>query len=141
VNVAPIIPFLNEPEIEQIVEAAVDAGASRIHYTVVRLPWEVAPLFTEWLQHHVPDRAERIVARIRDLHGDQLYRARFGDRMKGDGVWAQLIRSRIERARRVHGISGDGPPLVVQGFEPPRRLVGRPGRRAPDPSCGQGALF
>src|SRR5690606_1551169 len=69
VNIAPIIPFLNEPEIERIVEAAAQAGAQSVHYTVLRLPWEVKPLFEEWLSHHVPERAARIMARLREMRG------------------------------------------------------------------------
>ena len=78
----PIIPFLNEPEIERIIEAAA-CGALNIHYTLVRLPWEVRPLFQEWLQHHVPDQAERIWSRIRELRGGQVYDADFRLRMRG----------------------------------------------------------
>jgi DNA repair photolyase len=104
VNVAPIVPFLNEPEIERIIEAAAQAGAQAIHYTVVRLPWEVKPLFEEWLSHHVPDRAERIMARIRELRGGKDYDADFSLRMKGEGVWAQLIAQRVRKAAARHGL-------------------------------------
>lgn len=104
VNVAPIIPFLNEPEIEQIIEAAAQAGAQAIHYTVVRLPWEVKPLFVEWLGHHVPDKAARIMARVRELRGGKDYDADFSLRMKGEGVWAQLIAQRVRKAAARHGM-------------------------------------
>ncbi len=105
VNVAPIIPFLNEPEIEQVIKAAADAGAGSIHYTVVRLPWEVNPLFQEWLQHHVPERAERIMARIRDMRGGKDYDADFAHRMRGHGLWAELIAQRVSKATARHGLS------------------------------------
>lgn len=104
VNVAPIIPFLNEPEIEQIIAAAAQAGAQAVHYTVVRLPWEVKPLFEEWLAHHVPDRAARIMARVRELRGGKDYDADFSLRMKGEGVWAQLIAQRMRKAAARHGL-------------------------------------
>jgi len=105
VNVAPIIPFLNEPEIEQVIKASAEAGAGSIHYTVVRLPWEVNPLFQEWLQHHVPERADRIMARIRDLRGGQDYDANFAHRMRGHGLWAELIAQRVSKAAARHGLS------------------------------------
>ncbi|HEX5354566.1 MAG TPA: PA0069 family radical SAM protein [Aquabacterium sp.] len=104
VNVAPIIPFLNEPEIEQIIEAAALAGAMNIHYTVVRLPWEVKPLFEEWLMHHVPDKAARIMARVRELRGGKDYDADFSLRMKGEGVWARLIAQRVRKSAARHGM-------------------------------------
>ena len=118
VNIAPIIPFLNEPEIERIVAAAAEAGARSVHYTIVRLPWEVNPLFQEWLSHHVPDRAERIMARIRDMRGGADYRAEFGTRMKGQGIWADLIRQRVNAARQRGGVTGLGPVLDSSAFTP-----------------------
>ncbi len=138
VNVAPIIPFLNEPEIERIIAAAAEAGARSIHYTIVRLPWEVNPLFQEWLSHHVPERADRIMARIRDLRGGVDYRAEFGVRMKGQGIWADLIRQRVQAARQRAGITGLGPVLDGGAFTPfpaPTR------RRAADGNEGQAELF
>ncbi|CAN7293573.1 PA0069 family radical SAM protein [Massilia sp. LjRoot122] len=98
VSVAPIIPFVTEPEIERILEAAHDAGAIGAHYTVLRLPWEVNPLFQEWLQAHFPDRAQRVMNRIRDLRGGKDYDSEFGKRMQGEGVWADLIRQRFTKA-------------------------------------------
>lgn len=119
VNVAPIIPFVNEPEIEQIIEAAAEAGARSVHWTVVRLPWEVRPLFEAWLQQHLPDRAERVMARIRDMRGGQAYRADFATRMKGEGVWAELIRQRVEKAGQRHGLVRQTPLLDFSAFRPP----------------------
>ncbi|QOY96728.1 PA0069 family radical SAM protein [Massilia sp. UMI-21] len=98
VSVAPIIPFVTEPEIERILEAAHDAGAIGAHYTVLRLPWEVNPLFQEWLQAHFPDRAQRVMNRIRDLRGGKDYDSDFSQRMHGEGVWADLIRQRFSKA-------------------------------------------
>jgi DNA repair photolyase len=123
VNVAPIIPFLNEPEIEQIVDAAAHAGAQAIHYTVVRLPWEVKPLFEEWLSHHVPQRAARIMARVRELRGGKDYDADFRLRMKGEGVWAQLIAQRVRKAAARHGLGHAGPVLDMSRFDPARLMA------------------
>ncbi|WP_159705468.1 PA0069 family radical SAM protein [Massilia sp. 9I] len=98
VSVAPIIPFVTEPEIERILEAARDAGAVGAHYTVLRLPWEVNPLFQEWLQAHFPDRAQRVMNRIRDLRGGKDYDSDFSKRMQGEGIWSDLIRQRFTKA-------------------------------------------
>ena len=97
VSVAPIIPFVTEPEIERILEAARDAGAVSAHYTVLRLPWEVNPLFHEWLEAHFPERAARVMNRIRDMRGGKDYDADFSKRMHGEGVWADLIRQRFDK--------------------------------------------
>jgi DNA repair photolyase len=98
VNVAPVIPFVNEPEIERILEAAASAGACAAFYTVLRLPWEVAPLFRDWLQAHLPLRAERVMNRVRDMREGRDYEADFATRMKGSGPWAALIRQRFDKA-------------------------------------------
>ncbi len=120
VNVAPIIPFLNEPEIEQILAAAAEAGACSAHWTVVRLPWEVAPMFERWLQQHVPDKAARVMARVREMRGGQAYEADFRTRMKGHGVWAQLIRQRVLKAAARHGLDRGLPTLDFSAFRPRR---------------------
>jgi DNA repair photolyase len=120
VNLAPVIPFINEPEIEAIVDAAADAGAKNAHYTVVRLPWEVSPLFEEWLRAHFPDRAQRVMNRIRDMRGGRNYDAEFGRRMTGEGTWAQLIAQRFRRASARHGFSDSWPALRTDLFVRPR---------------------
>lgn len=97
VSVAPIIPFVTEPEIERILEAARDAGAVSAHYVVLRLPWEVNPLFQEWLEAHFPERAQRVMNRVRDMRGGKDYDSDFGRRMHGEGVWADLIRQRFNK--------------------------------------------
>jgi DNA repair photolyase len=119
VNVAPVIPFINEPEIEQIIAAAAQAGAKSVHWTVVRLPWEVNPLFQQWLGEHFPDRAHRVMARIRDLRGGQDYDADFSTRMKGEGIWADLIRQRMLAAAHRHGLAREAPALDFRQFRPP----------------------
>ena len=119
VNVAPIIPFINEPEIEHVLEAAAQAGAWQAHYTVLRLPWEVAPLFMQWLEAHFPDRAERVMNRVRDMRGGKNYDAQFGKRMTGEGPWAALIRQRFEKARSRLKLNREVPPLRNDLFVAP----------------------
>jgi len=120
VNLAPVIPFVNEPEIEAIVDAAAEAGARNAHYTVVRLPWEVSPLFEEWLRTHFPDRAQRVMNRIREMRGGKNYDARFGRRMTGEGTWAKLIEQRFARASARHGFDDSWPKLRTDLFVRPR---------------------
>ena len=98
VSASPMIPFINEPELERILAAARDAGASSAFSTVVRLPWEVNPLFQQWLETHFPDRASRVMARVRDMRGGKDYDATFGTRMRGTGLWAQMLRDRFKLA-------------------------------------------
>ena len=119
VNVAPIIPFINEPEIEQVLEAAAHAGARQAHYTVLRLPWEVAPLFVQWLEAHFPERAERVMNRVREMRRGKNYDAQFGTRMSGEGVWAELIRQRFEKARTRFQLDREVPALRNDLFVPP----------------------
>jgi DNA repair photolyase len=106
VSVAPIIPFITEPEIERILEAAKDAGAVGAHYTVLRMPWEVNPLFHQWLYAHFPDRAQRVLNRMKDMHAGKEYDSDFSKRMSGEGVWADLIRQRFTKAVKRLGLDG-----------------------------------
>ena len=80
------------------------AGAVSAGYIVLRLPWEVNPLFQEWLQAHFPERAKRVMNRLRDMHSGKEYDPIFGQRMHGKGVWAELIRQRFEKAAKRIGI-------------------------------------
>lgn len=98
VSVSPTIPFVNEGELEQVLAAARDAGATRAFSIPLRLPWEVAPLFRDWLATHLPDRAERVMARVRDMHGGRDYDPRWGQRFTGQGVWAALLGQRFDKA-------------------------------------------
>ncbi|MBA3253315.1 MAG: PA0069 family radical SAM protein [Pseudomonadota bacterium] len=120
VNVAPIIPFVNEPEIERVLEAAAEAGARQAHYTLLRLPWEVAPLFIQWLEAHFPDRAERVMNRLREMRGGKNYDSQFGKRMTGEGTWAALIRQRFEKAAAKLRLNRELPPLRNDLFRAPR---------------------
>jgi DNA repair photolyase len=129
VSVSPVIPFINEPEIERIIEAAAALGASSAFSTVLRLPWEVNPLFQQWLEQHFPDRAGRVMARVRDMRGGRDYESSFGHRMRGQGVWAELLAQRVEKARRRFGLDRPRAPMDFSQF-----------RRPPKPSP-QGELF
>lgn len=118
VSVSPQIPFINE-DMEQVLAAARDAGADRAFYQVVRLPWEVAPLFREWLQVHHPLRAERVMARIQEMRGGKDYNSDFATRMRGQGIWADLIRQRFEKACRRLGLNRKRHVLDTTSFRPP----------------------
>lgn len=104
VSIAPVIPFVTEPDLERVLEAVAEAGAVSASYIVLRLPWEVNPLFQQWLQAHFPERAQRVMNRVRDMRGGKDYDADFGKRMRGEGVWADLIRQRFDKAAARLGI-------------------------------------
>jgi DNA repair photolyase len=125
VSVSPVIPFLNEPELERILEAARDAGAGRAFSIVLRLPWEVNPIFQQWLEQHVPERAARIMARVREMRGGKENDSRFGIRMTGQGIWAQLLRQRFEKACTRLGFNRERIDLDLTQFRPPGRQPGQ----------------
>jgi DNA repair photolyase len=104
VSIAPVIPFVTEPDLERILAAVADAGVVSAGYIVLRLPWEVNPLFQQWLQTHFPDRAQRVMNRVRDMRGGKDYEATFGTRMSGEGTWAKLIQQRFDIAVNRLGI-------------------------------------
>ncbi len=105
VSVAPVIPFVTEPELERVLAAARDAGAVSAHYVVLRLPWEVQPLFQQWLEAHFPERAQRVMNRVREMRGGKEYDSDFSKRMHGEGVWADLIRQRFVKATERLGMN------------------------------------
>jgi DNA repair photolyase len=121
VMAAPMIPGLTDMEMERILESARDAGARDAHYTLVRLPYEVKDLFQEWLRVHVPDRAERVLALIRDVRGGKLYDATFGKRRVGEGVYADLIADRFHLAKKRLGLGVKQIELRTDLFRPPAR--------------------
>jgi DNA repair photolyase len=121
VSVSPIIPFINEPELERILEAAHAAGASSAFSIPVRLPWEVNPLFQDWLQRHFPDRADRVMARIREMRGGKDNDPRFGTRFTGEGIWAQLLQARFQRAVTKLGLRNKRRPVQLALFNKPRK--------------------
>jgi DNA repair photolyase len=121
VSVSPVIPFVNEPELERVLEAAHAAGASNAFSIVLRLPWEVSPIFRQWLQDHLPERAARVMARIREMREGKDNDARFGSRMKGQGLWAELLRQRFEKACARLGLDRTRHELDLTRFRPPER--------------------
>jgi DNA repair photolyase len=107
VLVAPVIPFLNDKDMEAVLEAASEAGARMAAYTVLRLPWEVKDLFKTWLEQHCPLKASHIMARIRDMRGGRENDPEFGSRMKGEGQFARLLRDRFNVACKRFGLNAD----------------------------------
>jgi DNA repair photolyase len=91
VNVAPIIPGINDHEIPTITAAAAKAGAQSASYTIIRLPLTVAPVFVAWLENHFPERQEKVLGRIRSMRNGKLNNTDFGSRMRGEGPFAQQI--------------------------------------------------
>ncbi len=119
VNFAPIIPALNDHELEAVLEAARKAGAGSAGYTLLRLPLEIADLFREWLEAHAPDRAARVLSRVRDMRGGLLYRSAFHERMKGEGPYAETISKRFAIACRRLGLERGYGALDETRFSPP----------------------
>ena len=128
VMAAPMIPFLNDSELETILEHAREAGALGASYTMLRLPLEIADLFREWLAEHYPDRAGRVMVRVRDTRRGKDYDSTFGQRMSGTGPVAELIEKRFRLAVKRLEFPGF-PALDSSGFVPPA------------PERGQLALF
>ena len=119
VMTAPIIPGLTDHEIPAILAAAAEAGAQFAGYTVVRLPYAVAPLFERWLEEHFPDRKEKVLGRIRHLRGgEKLNDPRFKSRMRGEGIFAEQIRDLFTAGCKRAGI-GERPELSTAAFRRP----------------------
>ncbi len=121
VMAAPLVPALSDPELEAILTAGRDAGADAASWIMLRLPLEVAPLWQEWLAEHYPDRANRILNHLRDMHGGELYSAQWNKRMRGQGVYAELIAQRFHTAVRRLGLAIKTPALRCDLFQPPLR--------------------
>lgn len=105
VLVAPIIPFINDEFIERVLEASKEHGAVAASYTIIRLPYEVKDLFKDWLAQHFPDRAEHVMNRIRDMKHGRENVSEFGERMRGTGIYADLIRQRFRKTCARLGLS------------------------------------
>ncbi|SFB70397.1 PA0069 family radical SAM protein [Tropicimonas isoalkanivorans] len=119
VSVSPIVPGLTDHEIEAILQAARDAGAAYATMIVLRLPLEVADLFQEWLAHARPDRAARVMARVREVQGGADYDATWGTRMTGQGTYAELLQQRFTLALKRTGLSREAPKLRTDLFRVP----------------------
>ncbi|MEL6685103.1 MAG: PA0069 family radical SAM protein [Pseudomonadota bacterium] len=119
VMVSPVVPALTDHELEAILEAAKDAGAIAASSIVLRLPREVAGLFRDWLAEHYPDRAARVMGRVRELHGGKDYDPNFGTRMVGQGGWAAMMKQRFKLATRKLGLDRSLPPLRTDLFARP----------------------
>ena len=121
VLVSPVIPAITDRHIEQVLSEAATAGARVAGYTVLRLPHELKTLFREWLELHYPDRAEHVMSLIRQMRGGRDYDARFGKRMKGEGVFAEMIAQRFALACKRHGLSRSRELILdISRFRPPR---------------------
>lgn len=118
--VAPVIPAINDHEIVPIIEAAAAAGAKQAGYVLLRLPWAVAPLFERWLEEHFPDRKDKVLNRIREMRGGGLYKAEWGERQRGQGVFADQIKSMFTVACRKTGLNERKYDLSTEHF---RRIV------------------
>ena len=127
VLVAPVIPALTDHEMEQILEAARIAGATSAGYVLLRLPHEVKDLFREWLAEHYPDRAKHVMSLINQSRGGKDYQAEFGTRMVGTGVFAQLLRTRFDAAKRRFGLkrAEHRHELRTDLFRPPAGAAGQ----------------
>jgi len=107
VNVAPVIPGLTDQEMPAILEAAADAGAKFASFVLVRLPHAVAPIFETWLEQHFPDRKDKVLNRLRDLHGGKLYDSTWGHRGRGAGAYAEQIEQVFRIASQKAGLNRD----------------------------------
>jgi DNA repair photolyase len=116
---SPMVPALTDPELEAILAAGRDAGARHASWIMLRLPREVSPLVQEWLATHYPDRAERIMARLRDMHGGKEYDAGWHKRMRGEGPYAEMVAQRFDLAVKRLGLTRAGVPLRCDLFRPP----------------------
>ncbi len=124
VLLAPVIPALNDHEIEAIARVSAEAGASSLSWVLLRLPHEVAPLFRDWLAEHYPDRAGKIMGMIQASRGGRDYDHRWGRRLRGEGPFAELLARRIQLACRRHGLDHDTRPRLETGLF---RVPGRSG--------------
>ena len=116
---APLIPALNDHELERILESAKAAGAAEASYVILRLPLEVSPLFRDWLLQHYPDRYRHVMSLVRSMRGGKDYDAEFGKRMKGTGPYAWQISRRFELAAKKYGLTRRTIGLNSDLFVPP----------------------
>ena len=121
VNVAPLIPGLNDYEVPEILGAAREAGATHAGMMLLRLPFGVKELFAEWLSQHFPGRRDKVLARLRDVHGGRLYDSRFGRRGRGRGPFAEHLGNLFRVSCRNLGLKRRSYELATEGFRRPER--------------------
>lgn len=117
---SPIVPALTDAELEAILAAGKEAGARSASWIMLRLPREVSPLVQEWLNANFPDRSERIMARLREMHGGREYDPRWGRRMRGEGPYAEMIAQRFSVALKRLNLRETAPKMRCDLFVPPR---------------------
>jgi DNA repair photolyase len=125
VIVSPVIPAINDRDIEAVLDAAAAAGASFASYVVLRLPLEVRDLFVEWLEQHFPLRAKHVMSLVQQLHHGRDYDAKFGTRMRGTGVFAQLIAQRFKVATTRLKLNRERTNMDVTQFRRPAAVSGQ----------------
>ncbi|MEO0991241.1 MAG: radical SAM protein, partial [Pseudomonadota bacterium] len=118
---SPVVPALTDHELEAILEAGAKAGATAASWIMLRLPHGVSDLFRAWLAEHYPDRAARVMGRVRELHGGKDYDPEWGKRLTGEGLFAEMVAQRFAVATRRLGLAHDLPPLRTDLFRPPPR--------------------
>jgi DNA repair photolyase len=116
---SPVIPCVNDAELERVLEAAAEAGASTASYVLLRLPYELKELFREWLEAHMPLRAAHVMSLINQSRGGKDYQAEFGSRMRGSGQFAELIAKRFVLAQRRYGLDRGGEGSNTAAFRVP----------------------
>jgi DNA repair photolyase len=119
---APVIPALNDEELENVLKAAVDAGARSAGYVLLRLPLEIKDLFREWLEANQPDRAKHVMSLIRSMRGGKDYDANWHTRMKGTGPYAEMIAQRFRLAVKKLGLNREHRALDLSQFHKPARI-------------------
>lgn len=124
VMVAPVVPGLTDHELPAILEAAAAAGARHASYIPLRLPHGVADLFQEWLELNFPDRTSRVLNRVREMRGGKLNDPRYGSRMRGEGAYAEQLRSLFHITRTKLKLESRGPELSVAAFRSPTAQLG-----------------
>jgi DNA repair photolyase len=118
---SPMIPALNDSELERILKEGAAAGASTAGYVLLRLPLELKDLFSEWLETHYPAKAKHVEALVRETRGGAMYQSEFGTRMRGTGAYAQLLEQRFRAARSRYGLDRSRPELDTTRFRRPLR--------------------
>jgi DNA repair photolyase len=119
---APIIPALNDDELEHVLEAAKEAGARSAGYVLLRLPLEIKDLFREWLEANEPGRAKHVMSLIRSMRGGKDYDSQWNTRMRGTGPYADMISKRFHMAVKRLGFNKDARPLDVSHFKRPAQV-------------------